>query len=33
MENERFAFRVSGMMMTFAVILIAALANLVIVLR
>ena len=33
MENERFAFRVSGMMMTFAVILIAALANLVIVLH
>ena len=33
MENERFAFRVSGMMMTFAVILVAALANLVIVLR
>ena len=32
MENERFAFRVSGMMMTFTVILIAALANLVIVL-
>ena len=32
MENERFAFRVSGMMMTFAVILIAALANRVIVL-
>ena len=32
MENERFAFRVSGMMMTFAVIVIAALANLVIVL-
>jgi len=33
MENERFVFRVSGMVMTFAVILIAALANLVIVLR
>jgi len=33
MENERFVFRVSGMTMTFAVILIAALANLVIVLR
>ena len=32
MDNERFAFRVSGMMMTFAVILVAALANLVIVL-
>ena len=33
MENERFAFRVSGMMMTFAVILIGGLANLVIVFR
>ena len=33
MENERFAYRVSGMLMTFAVILIAALANLVMVLR
>ena len=33
MENERFAFRVSGMMMTFAVILISGLANLVIVFR
>ncbi len=31
MENERFAFRVSGMVMTFSVILIAGLANLVIV--
>ena len=33
MENERFAYRVSGMVMTFTVILIAAVANLVIVLR
>ena len=33
MENERFTYRVSGMLMTFAVILIAGLANLVIVLR
>lgn len=29
MENERFIYRVSGMAMTFAVILIAAMANLV----
>ena len=33
MENERFTYRVSGMLTTFAVILIAGLANLVIVLR
>ena len=33
MENERFAFRVSGMMMTFTVVLIAGVANLVMVLR
>ena len=33
MENERFVFRVSGMVMTFAVILVAGLANLAIVLR
>ena len=33
MENERFAYRVSGMLMTFAVILIAGVANLVIALR
>ena len=32
MENERFVYRVSGMFMTFAVILVAAFANLVIVL-
>ena len=31
MKNERFVFRVSGMLMTFAVIVIAALANLVLV--
>ena len=33
MENERFAYRVSGMVMTFSVILIAGVANLVIALR
>ena len=33
MEHERFAYRVSGMVMTFTVILIAAFANLAIVLR
>ena len=31
MENERFTYRVSGMVMTFTVILIAALANVVVV--
>ena len=33
MENERFAYRVSGMLMTFAAILVAGVANLVIALR
>ena len=33
MENERFAYRVCGMLMTFAVILISGVANLVIALR
>jgi uncharacterized membrane protein YecN with MAPEG domain len=33
MENERFAYRVSGMAMTFTVILTAGVANLAIALR